>query len=302
MLIGVIGYTGFIGTNLINSLSSKFSVIPLSLRTKDWKDAFHEAEILINLIGKAHDHTGTATETDYYYANVDLTKEIFRQFLLSNAKLLIHVSSLAALEEFESDRFLDENDPCNPQSWYGQSKRAAEEWLLSQEIPEGKKLIIVRPPMVHGPGDKGNLGLLYKLISKGIPYPLASFNNRRSFISIVNFTFFIKQIIERYRVLENGIYHIADDESISTKEIINVIKAETKKTVPNISLPKSLVKGLARIGDILPIPLNTKRLRKMTSDLLVSNNKIKKALGISNLPLTAKDGIIVTIKSFNQHS
>src|SRR5690606_22094138 len=213
-----------------------------------------------------------------------------------------HVSSLAALEEFQSDKFLVEKDSCNPQSWYGKSKRAAEEWLLSQEIPKGKKLIIVRPPMVHGPGDKGNLGLLYKLISKGIPYPLAAFDNSRSFISIDNFTFFIKQIIERYEVLENGIYHIADDEPISTHEIINIIKTENRKTIPNIALPKFWVRALAKIGDILPFPLNTKRLKKMTSDLLVSNAKIKKALGINNLPLTAKEGLTITIKSFKQHN
>jgi len=302
MHIGVIGYTGFIGTNLINSLSTNYSSIPLSLRSNDWQGGVHKTGILINLVGKAHDHKGTATEADYYYANVDLTKEIFREFLLSKAKLLIHVSSLAALEEFQSDKFLEEKDFCNPQSWYGKSKRAAEEWLLSQEIPKGKKLIIVRPPMVHGPGDKGNLGLLYKLISKGIPYPLAAFDNSRSFISIDNFTFFIKQIIERYEVLENGIYHIADDEPISTHEIINIIKTENRKTIPNIALPKFWVRALAKIGDILPIPLNTKRLKKMTSDLLVSNAKIKKALGINNLPLTAKEGLTITIKSFKQHN
>src|SRR5690606_26150449 len=110
MLIGIIGYTGFIGTNLIKSLSNEYSIIPLSLRSKDWKGGAHEAEILINLVGKAHDHKGTASEADYYYANVDLTKEIFREFLFSNAKLLIHVSSLAAVEEFESDKFLEEKD------------------------------------------------------------------------------------------------------------------------------------------------------------------------------------------------
>src|SRR5690606_12663074 len=106
------------------------------------------------------------------------------------------------------------------------------------------------PPMVHGPGDKGNLALLYKLISKGIPYPLSSFDNSRSFISIDNFSFFIQQIIEHQDKLDSGIYHIADDESISTKEIIEIIKNVTGKNVPNIALPKFLVKGIAKIGDI----------------------------------------------------
>src|SRR5690606_37898463 len=103
-----------------------------------------------------------------------------------------------------------EDSSCNPISWYGHSKRTAEKWLLEQHLPPGKKLVILRPPMVHGPGDKGNLGLLYKLISKGIPYPLASFDNRRSFISIDNFSFFIEQIITHHEKMDSGIYHIAD--------------------------------------------------------------------------------------------
>src|SRR5690606_6083014 len=115
-----------------------------------------------------------------------------------------------------------------------------------------------RPPMVHGPGDKGNLGLLYKLISKGIPYPLASFNNSRSFISIDNFCYYIEQIIAKEAQLESGIYHIADDEPVSTKEIIDIIKKVIAKNVSNLALPRILVKGMAKIGDVLPIPLNTK--------------------------------------------
>src|SRR5690606_10609542 len=136
--------------------------------------------------------------------------------------------------------------PCNPASWYGKSKRAAEEWLLAQDVPEGKKLIILRPPMVHGPGDKGNLGLLYKLISKGIPYPLSSFDNRRSFISIDNFCFFIQQIINKNDIIKSGIYHVADDEPVSTKEIIDIIKEVTDKNTPNLALSKFLVRGIAR--------------------------------------------------------
>lgn len=289
------GYSGFIGQNILNLLSN---VKGISLRDRGWRNAFNSATIVINLVGKAHDHKGDASEQDYYYANVELAKQVFQGFLKSPARVFIHISSLAALEEFESIQPLSEDHRCNPFSWYGQSKRAAEEWLLAQELPKDKKLIILRPPMVHGPGDKGNLGLLYKLVAKGIPYPLSSFDNRRSFISIDNFVFFIKQIIEKQEKLESGIYHIADNEPISTKEIIEIIKNVTGKNIPNVALPKFIVKGMAKMGDVIPIPLNTKRLKKMTSDLLVSNAKLKQALDIEKLPLTAKEGLEKTIKSF----
>ena len=299
-VVKIIGASGFIGKNLLNQLEQEgVQAECLSLRKDSWQDDLNEPYCgIINLVGKAHDHKGTVTQQDYFYANVELAKRVFQAFIDSSASLLIHISSLAALEEFESSVPLDESGSCNPVSWYGKSKRDGEQWLLAQELPADKKLIILRPPMVHGPGDKGNLGLLYKLISKGIPYPLASFDNKRSFISIDNFIFFIKQIIDHHDELDSGIYHIADDQPVSTNEIIDIIKQVTKKNVPNIALPKFIVNGLAKIGDILPIPLNTKRLKKMTSDLLVSNEKIKRTLGIEKLPLTAKEGLEKTIRSF----
>jgi len=296
-MIVISGASGFIGTYLLENIPFSQAI---SLRSNDWQNRLRESDVVINLVGKAHDHRGTAKERDYYYANLDLLKEIYNQFTKSSASLFIHVSSLAALEEYESNDYLDERSPCNPHSFYGKSKRDAEKWLLVQSIPEGKKVIILRPPMVHGPGDKGNMGLLYKLISKGIPYPLSAFNNSRSFISLDNFKFFINEIITKRELLVSGIYHISDDDPISTKEIIQVIKSVTNKKVPNIAVPKFFVYILAKIGDILPIPLNSKRLKKMTSNLLVSNVKIKTSLGIQKLPLSAKEGLEITIKSFNK--
>ncbi|MDR6923466.1 MULTISPECIES: NAD-dependent epimerase/dehydratase family protein [Chryseobacterium] len=301
MKIAVFGSSGFIGKNLVKSLQQNFDVQEISLRNSEWeKNLSEETKIFINLVGKAHDHKGTATEKDYYFANVDLAQSLFEAFKKTDAELFIHISSLAALEEFESVKPLLETDQCNPVSLYGKSKRKAEEWLLQQYLPEGKKLIIIRPPMVHGPGDKGNLGLLYKIISKGIPYPLASFNNERSFISIGNFIFYIEQIIQKYNNLNSGIYHIADDETVATNEIIEVIKKVENLKIPNISLPRFLVKAIARCGDFLPIPLNTKKLKKLTNNLLVSNQKIKNALEIDELPLTAREGLELTIKSFKK--
>lgn len=294
-MIVISGSSGFIGQNLLASIDGATGV---SLRDRAWRGEVAVADVVINLVGKAHDHKGTADEQDYYFANVELTKQVYSAFVASTATLLIHVSSLAAVEEFESSAPLEEEDPCNPASWYGKSKRAAEEWLLAQDVPEGKKLIILRPPMVHGPGDKGNLGLLYKLISRGIPYPLSSFDNRRSFISIDNFCFFIQQIINKNDTIKSGIYHVADDEPVSTKEIIDIIKGVTGKNTPDFALPKFLVRGIAKVGDVLPIPLNSKRLKKMTSNLLVSNTKIKSALGITKLPLSAKEGLERTVRSF----
>lgn len=294
----VFGTSGFIGQNLLSSLNDKYDTTSSSLRDLANLEKVYQNDIVINLVGKAHDHKGEATERDFDYANYELVKELYATFIKSDATLFIHISSIAALEENGSNNALTEDMDCNPISWYGQSKRKAEEYLLNQEIPEGKKVIILRPTMVHGPGDKGNLTLLYKLICKGLPYPLANFDNQRSFLSIDNFNFIIKEIIDKTEQIDSGIYHICDDETLATSSIISVISKVTEKKVFNFSLPKNIVKGIAKVGDIVPIPLNSKRLGKMTSNLVVSNNKIKKALGIDKLPVSAEEGLERTIRSF----
>lgn len=298
MKIILFGGSGFIGKNVMKKFP-KNSIVPISLRTDEWKNNLpSEAEVFINLIGKAHDHEGRASYADYYEANVELTKQIFSEFFKSKAQLLIHISSIAALEELESPYPLKEEDFNNPLSHYGKTKREAEVWLLNQHLPKEKKIIILRPPLVHGEGDKGNLGLLYKFISKGIPYPLSAFENSRSFLSMDNFIFFLKEIINNQDKLDSGIYHIADDEVLSTKKILDIIKRVENKKIIDLYIPPIVIKVLARIGDFSPFPLNTKRLKKMTSNLEVSNQKIKSVLDIKKLPISAEKGIEITIKSF----
>lgn len=298
MKVAVLGYNGFIGKNLCEYLNPKFEIVEVSLRNENWKDKLQNCDVFINLVGKAHDHEGQATEADYYYANSDLHKNVIDIFKESQARLYIHISSLAAQEEIKSDKALSEEDTCQPTTVYGRSKRDFEQWIFLQEFSIDKKVIVLRPPMVHGPGDKGNLGLLHKLISKGIPYPLNAFKNKRSFLSIDNFCFFINEIISNREKITSGIYNISDDEHVSTTQIIDIIKKEENKKIINLNFPKLLIRGIAKIGDVLPIPLNTVRLKKMTSDLLVSNQKIKTALGIEKLPTSAEEGLRKTIRSF----
>lgn len=297
-MITILGGSGFIGQHLEKDLKLNYNVENVSLRDLNNLSKIQGSDVIINLIGKAHDHKGEATERDYYFSNYDLVKEIYAAFIKSEAYLLIHVSSIAALEEEGSSNALTESMDCNPVSWYGKSKRKAEEFLLSQDIPKGKKIIILRPTMVHGPGDKGNLTLLYNIISKGIPNPLAKYDNKRSFLAIDNFNFLIEQIIEKHKLMSSGIYHMCDDVAISTSYIIECIGRSIDKKVLNLKVPKWIMHGIASVGDIVPLPINTKRLSKLTSNLIVSNNKLKGALAIERLPVDGMKGIEITIASF----
>lgn len=297
------GSTGFLGKNLTRYLlqTSKFSIMEISREQlkKPWnileKEFNPEFSSIIHLAGKAHDLKKVGSPDDYYVVNYELTKKIFDAFINSNAKKFIFISSVKAVAD-ELIYPLTEDFISNPKTHYGKSKLIAEQYIQNQPLPEGKTYYILRPCMVHGPGNKGNLNLLYKLISKGVPYPLAAFENKRSFLSVENLCFVIRELLERNDI-PSGVYNVADDETLSTNELIQLI-ARTSDRKPILwMISPGLIKFLAKLGDILKLPLTTERLNKLTENYIVDNTKIRQVLG-KEFPVQARDGIMKTIKSF----
>lgn len=285
----ITGSSGFVGRYLKKYINTKLQIIPFN-RTYNFN-----VDIIVHLAGKAHDLKNVNDPADYYTVNTELTKKVFDQFIESDSKVFITLSSVKAVAD-ELDVELTEEHIPNPITHYGKSKLLAEEYILRKEIPEGKRVYILRPCMIHGPGNKGNLNLLYKIVKKGIPWPLGAFENKRSFCSIDNLCFIINELIENYQI-PSGIYNIADDESLSTNELIQLISKSLGKEVSIWNLPKSLIIGLAKIGNVLKLPLNTERLDKLTETYIVSNHKIKKAINKS-LPISSRDGLFKTLNSF----
>jgi nucleoside-diphosphate-sugar epimerase len=192
---------------------------------------------------------------------------------------------------------LCEKHIANPTTHYGKSKLLAEQYILSKKIPNGKRVYILRPCMIHGPGNKGNLNLLYKLVSKGVPWPLGAFENYRSFCSIDNLLFIIKEIIERDDI-PSGVYNVADNDPISTNMIISLIAKSNNRNPKIWKLSKKIIILLAKLGDLIKLPLNSERLEKLTQNYVVSNQKILNAIE-KDLPVKAIDGIMKTLNSFN---
>ena len=295
MNIIITGATGFVGKNLSKFLKEKgHHISPLSLR-KAW-ELDQNAEAIIHLAGKAHDTKNTSAEKEYFEINTELTKKLFEEFQKTPAQDFIYFSSVKATAD-TVEGFLDENHKSNPQTPYGKSKLQAEEYLLSQKLPENKRLFIIRPCMIHGPGNKGNLNLLYKFVQKGIPYPLAAFENKRSFLSIDNLNFLILEMLSNKNV-DSGIYNFADDEVLSTNELVKLIANTSGKKEKLWKISSKLISATAKMGDVMKLPLNSERLKKLTENYWVSNQKIKNALGIAKLPVSASEGLEKTIKSF----
>jgi nucleoside-diphosphate-sugar epimerase len=252
---------------------------------------------VIHLAGKAHDLKNVSSPDDYYEINTELTKKVYDSFLASDAKVFITLSSVKAVADKVHGELMEDH-VTNPITHYGKSKLLAEKYIFSKEIPDGKKVYVLRPCMIHGPGNRGNLNLLYKIVSKNVPWPLGAFDNRRSFCSIDNLMFIFKELIEREDI-ESGIYNVADDEPLSTNELISLI-AKSQDRKPKLwKISKGFIEGVSFIGDKLHLPLNIERLQKLTSSYVVSNAKIKAAIG-KPLPVSSRDGLMKTFKSFNE--
>ncbi len=300
------GITGFVGFNLSNYLKEDYRIQGVSRRTSDKfisydvlnKEVLNANKAFIHLAGKAHDLKNTSQEKEYFNVNFELTKNVFDKFLNSDCEVFIFMSSVKAIAD-EVEGVLDESHESNPVTAYGKSKLAAEEYILSKTLPFDKRVHILRPCMVHGPNNKGNLNLLYNFVSKGIPYPFGKYENQRSFLSVKNLCFVIKELIEN-KEIPSGVYNVADDDPLSTKDLVLNIGEAIDKEVRVLNLPKSVLTILGKIGDILPIPINTEKIHKLTENYIVSNKKIKDAIEIKKLPLSVEEGIHLTIKSFTK--
>lgn len=295
----ITGASGFVGSNLLKFLK-EYQVACLNREqlSNPTIKQLNDSNSIIHLAGKAHDLRKTSNPNEYYQVNFELTKKLYDAFLKSDAKKFIFISSVKAAAD-SVDGALTEEHQSDPKTDYGRSKLMAEQYIQSQALSAGKSYYILRPCMIHGPGNKGNLNLLYKFVQKGIPYPLAGFENRRSFLSVENLCFVIQQLLERE--VPSGVYHIADEEALSTSQVVEILAQASDKKAKLWKISSGLIKGFAKIGDLLKLPLNSERLQKLTESYVVSNAKIKSALNVE-LPVSTREGLMLTAKSFETSS
>lgn len=281
----VTGANGFVGTNLRKYLEGKgMSCLKLDIANADYtwneleKIPWGEIGAVVHLAGKAHDLKKVASEQSYFDINVGLTEKIGEAIFSAEGEGIrfIYFSSSKASKDGNA---------------YGRSKFAAEQYLNGRAI-------VLRPAMIHGPGNKGNLNLLWGIAKRGFPWPLAAFDNQRSFTSIDNISAAVEAIIRKG--VPNGIYEIADDETLSTNRIIELIAEVCGKKARLWRVPRGVMRAIAKIGDGLHLPLNSERLGKLTEDSKVDNAKLKAALGWERMPVGAEEGMKATLKEFGR--
>lgn len=307
----VTGSTGFVGRNLIPYLLEKgeYKIYRIDrgrqLKTIPGVETFLWTElqalegvvfdVIIHLAGKAHDTQGSSEEEQYDKINFGLTREIFDFFVASKSTKFIYLSSVkAAADAVEGP--LTEEAITLPATAYGISKLKGEKYIQSKELSAHQYYYILRPCMIHGPENKGNLNLLYKFVKNGIPYPLGAYENRRSFLSIENLLFILDALCTGS--LGSGIYNLADSVPLSTNEVVSLMaRSLGKAKYRQWPINKSVIRFVAKLGDFFPLYLNSERLQKLTESYLVSNDKIRKSLS-QEFPISSQEGLMKTFEHF----
>ena len=335
MKIIVTGASGFIGRQLLQSLLERGRNVVATSRSRaespgifyvqspelgpeaDWRAALDGADTVVHLAARAHAHgerSGHEIDALYGRVNTDGTARLARQATEAWVKHFIFVSSIGVMAE-SSDAVLTVETPCAPSTPYGKSKFEAEIALKSIAEAGAMAWTIIRPPLVYGPGNPGNMERLLKLVKTGIPLPLASVHNRRSFIYVENLVDLIVTCVGNPKAF-GKIFLPSDGEDVSTPELIRAIahasasveqgagggeqgesigEQRSEAGVPTrhspslFPFPESLLKAMGRLPGL-------GALRKLTSSLYVDSEPIQRDLGWSP-PFTMEEGLRRTLAS-----
>ena len=289
--------TGFVGQHLKNHLLKKgYEISSVSkgdlcdpYSVESWRTALEKAECatVIHLIAKTHaaDARDPSALSTYRRVNVGITRALLEASKDYGVKRFVYLSSIKAVgEETPIDQSFTEESPCNPEDCYGITKREAEELILKNS--RSIETLILRPPLIYGPGVKGNFLKLMNAVQKGIPLPFAKVKNARSMLNVYNLTYTIQIAVESHASIDR-IFHIADNEAVSTSELIHIMALALGKT-PRLFPCSSIV--LEKLGNFLG---KSDTIKKLTRSLVVSNERVKKLLSIT-LPYTLPTGIETT--------
>lgn len=288
------GGTGFIGSAIIerllidscfrvvattrkNILSDKLKFVTINSidENTNWLEYLKNIDVVIHTAARVHMMKDNSDNplNDYRKINVEGTLNLARQAVKSGVKRFIFISSIKVNGESTNlpTKAFNSEDKVNPIDYYGISKFEAEEGLKQISKLTGLEVVIIRPPLVYGPGVKANFHSMMKWLQKGIPLPFGAIHNKRSLVAIDNLVDLIVTCINHPNA-KNQIFLVSDDDDISTTELLKRMAKVLKKKVLLVPIPMSCLK----IGAIL---FGKKNLsQRLFGSLQVDINKTKKLL------------------------
>lgn len=312
MRVAVSGANGFVGRSLCAALhEAGHDVIALVRRSGNcdpcWterlicddnftslaagKPEFGPCDAFVHLAARVH--VMRDREADplplYRAANVDGAINAARAALRAGARRFIFVSSIKALGEGEPGRPWRENDQPAPIDPYGISKREAELALADFGRANGMEIVVVRPPLVYGPGVRANFLALMKAVSKGVPLPLGAVEARRSMVYVGNLADAIR-LLATSTVPLDGIFHVTDGDDLSVADMIRAIADALGRPARLVPVPVAWLLGA---GKLLR---QTARIERLTGPLRMESVRLREELGWTP-PWTVSQGLAETVRS-----
>lgn len=237
-----------------------FEVGDLSPR-QDWSLPLKNIDSLVHCAAKVHVMENESAEAMDIYrrVNTDSTLNLARQAAKAGLKRFVFLSTIKANGESTNGRVpFSEKDDCQPSDPYAISKYEAETGLMEIAKKTGMEVVIIRPPLVYGPGVKGNLASMMRWVKKGIPLPLGAIKNQRSLIALDNLVEFISLCLKHPKA-KNEIFLVSDGEDVSTTQLV-----------------KKLAHAHGKKARLMPVPVN---LIKTATGLLGKNDVVERLFG-----------------------
>lgn len=256
------GATGFLGSRLAAALQSKPDVnLTAAVRRRieipaahivevqgldastSWSTSLANQQVVIHAAARAHIMKDEVSDplAEYRRVNVDGTLNLARQAAAMGVKRFIFISSIKVNGELTyPGKAFTEDDPAAPEDAYGISKWEAEQGLQQLAAETGMELVIIRPPLVYGPGVKGNFASMIKLVAKGLPLPLGAIHNQRSLVAVDNLVDLIITCIE-HPAAANQVFLAGDGQDMSTTELLRGVARAMGKPSRLIPVPASLL-------------------------------------------------------------
>lgn len=255
------------------------------------RPAFGPCDTFVHLAARVHIMRDRAVDpiAAHRMTNVDGTLNAARAASAAGARRFIYVSSIKALGEGEPGRPWRENDEASPVDPYGISKREAELALREFGRAVGMEIVVVRPPLVYGPGVRANFLGLIKAVEKGVPLPLGAVDARRSMVYVGNLADAIR-VLATYPAVLDGAYHVTDCDDLSVSQMIRAIADALGKPARLVSVPVSL---LRLIGTLTR---QSDRIDRLTGPLRVECTRMRSELGWTP-PWQVADGLKETVRA-----
>ena len=295
-LVVVTGAGGFIGGHLLHALRAggyrirAVTRLPAGRRgladadetvahpgvsaTADWRPVVAGAHAVVHLAGLAHLPVDDRnTRQALRRINVLATQQLAQAAVAAGVATFVFMSSIKAVADHSGAQPLTEGSACRPEDCYGVAKRLAERRLerLARQSP-GTRMLILRPPLVYGPGVGANFAALVRMVGRGLPLPLGAIRNRRSLLYVGNLTDAVVRCLDRTHV-PSGIYHLSDGEAVSTPELVAAIARAQGRRARLLPVPPRWLGIAARLAG------KGAQFSRVAGSLEVSNRRFRDAFG-----------------------